>query len=71
MLFKHKKSLVKVNRTQNGKEEAMELGAEASRSKVDAQRRQSRSLECREISSLLVTSRLLLSIRAREASSAF
>ena len=49
----------------------MELGAEASRSKVDAQRRQSRSLECREISSLLVTSRLLLSIRAREASSAF
>lgn len=46
MLFKHKKFLVTVSSAESGKEVAMEQGAEASRNKVDAQPRQSKSPEC-------------------------
>lgn len=71
MLFKHKKSLVKVSSTESGKEVAMHWGAEASRNKVDARHRQSLLSAGETCSSLVVILRLLLSIRAEEVSSAF
>lgn len=72
MLFKHKKSLVKVSSSESGKEVAMEWGAEASRNKVDAHPDNQSLLSAGETcSSLVVILRLLLSIRAGEVSSAF